>query len=322
MFQSLSNFVTQQYRSTVFGVHGYLNFTKSAFLNHSTSFSTTALDVDLTGKTAIVTGANSGLGLSTALTLAKKNAHVVLVCRNRERGQKALELCIQESGNKNIKLEIADLSLPADVKKLAESINYKVDILINNAGVLLNERTLTKDGLENTFATNTLGVYYLTELMIPKLNDSSRIVTVSSGGMYNVPLSTSDLQAESYYEGSLVYAQTKRAEVELTHHWARKYSQFKFYSMHPGWSETPGLQTSLPGFFNTLQKQLRTPDQGADTIVWAAISDEVLKCANGSFLFDRQVANEHVTLGNTAVSVDVVNDLVTNLDDTISKVLK
>jgi dehydrogenase/reductase SDR family protein 12 len=109
--------------------------------------------------------------------------------------------------------------------------------MANSKGVLLNDRTETDKGLEATFATNTLGVYHLTELLMPKLQASGRgrVVNVSSGGMYNVKLSSADLECKAQkYAGEIVYAQTKRAEVELAKYWAAKYPDVRFHSMHPG----------------------------------------------------------------------------------------
>jgi dehydrogenase/reductase SDR family member 12 len=103
--------------------------------------------------------------------------------------------------------------------------------------------------------------------------------------MYNVGLSTDDLESKKSYSGELAYSQTKRAEVELTSKWAKLYPSVNFYSMHPGWSHTPGVQKSLPSFFAAMESRLRTPEQGADTIVWAAASQEVISIPNGSFLF-------------------------------------
>lgn len=132
----------------------------------------------------------------------------MLVCRNAEAGEKT-RAEIQPLTQSKVSLELVDLSRPLQIQALASRLEH-VDILVNNAGVLLSKRTLTPEGLETTFATNTLGVYYLTELLMPVLEKAKgRVITVSSGGMYNVPLSISDLQSETSYNGETAYAQTK-----------------------------------------------------------------------------------------------------------------
>ncbi|KAL3898518.1 MAG: hypothetical protein SGCHY_002690 [Lobulomycetales sp.] len=134
--------------------------------------------------------------------------------------------------------------------------------------------------------------------MLPTLNKTpgSRIVTVSSGGMYTSKLDPTKLQmGRDTYDGVKAYADHKRAQVELTNYWAEENPAVLVYSMHPGWSDTPGVQTALPQFRQSLGSSLRTSEQGADTIVWAAVSDEVAEIApTGSFLFDRQVASQHL----------------------------
>ncbi|KAI8908515.1 dehydrogenase/reductase SDR family member 12-like protein [Gorgonomyces haynaldii] len=302
------------YRSLVFAIDGSVHFTNAGFERSKKRFNPDALKVSLKGKTAIVTGANAGLGKTTAIELLKLGARVIMVCRNPKSVQVKEEL----SAFGQVDLEIVDMSIPREIKQFAQRAP-KVDILVNNAGVLLNERQETKNGIETTFATNTLGVYYLTELLIPKLNPKARVVTVSSGGMYNVGLSVDDLEAKNKYDGTLQYAQTKRAEVELTKLWSLKHPQFYFYSMHPGWSDTPGVSKSLPTFKQYYNSLLRTPEQGADTIVWASASEEVLNVPNGAFLFDRQETSPHVTFGNTERDPRLVEELVSKLQEYITK---
>eukprot|EP00842_Homolaphlyctis_polyrhiza_P000364 jgi/Hompol1/1328/HPOL_005564-RA len=282
------------FRATLFGSYGLFEFTKAGFERASKSFTPHALDVDLKGKTAIVTGANSGLGKETALALAQRGATVVMVCRNPQTGASVREELVAATKNSDIKLSVVDVSRPKEIKAFVDSFqkdNKHLDILINNAGVLLNERQETPDGIETTFATNTLGVFVMTKLLLPTLTATpgSRVINVSSGGMYNARLSTDDLESKSSYSGELAYAQTKRAEVELTTKWAHVHPSITWYSMHPGWSHTAGVEKSLPGFFSAMQSRLRSAAQGADTIVWAAISKEVVEhCPNGSFLFGKK----------------------------------
>ncbi|KAM9330233.1 retinol dehydrogenase 11-like [Gastrophryne carolinensis] len=140
---------------------------------------------DLTGKTAIVTGANTGIGKCVARDFARRNGRVILACRSRERGQKALEEIQKETGNQNVILEILDTSSMASVRAFAERIlrqEKRLDILVNNAGASGMPRSITSEGLENTFATNHLGPFLLTNLLVGLMKRSapSRIVFLSS----------------------------------------------------------------------------------------------------------------------------------------------
>jgi dehydrogenase/reductase SDR family protein 12 len=121
-----------------------------------------------------------------------------------------------------------------------------IDILVNNGGALLNDYKLTPDGLESSFAANTLGTYYLTTLVIPSLKEGSRIITVSSGGMLTSRLSADVIdKGEAKHDGVKAYSLSKRAQVELTNFWAKANPNLHIYSMHPGWCDTPGSHYAL-----------------------------------------------------------------------------
>ncbi|KAJ3279351.1 Dehydrogenase/reductase SDR member 12, partial [Blyttiomyces sp. JEL0837] len=241
MFES----VAVLYRASLFSVGGYKDFSKYGFIANSAKFTPGALDVDLKGRVAIVTGANNGLGKSVALELAKRGATVHMLCRDETRGKAARDEIINESKNENVILQIVDISRPSQLKSFVErfeasssstTVKGPVNILVNNAGILPSERSETPDGIESTFATNTLGGFYLTELLVPMLekSDDPRVINVASGGMYNKKLDVTDLHfTKGKFDGTLAYAQTKRQQVELTEHWARKYPKIRFYSMHP-----------------------------------------------------------------------------------------
>ena len=159
------------------------------------------LAVDLTGKVCMITGANGGLGFAASQQLAQRGATIYMIARSQDKGEAAREEIIKTTGNRNIFLELADLSNLADVRELVERFQQKanrLDVLINNAGVLLSERQLSDDGIELTFATNVLGSFLLSQLLIPLMEQSSpaRIIFVSSGGMYTRKLNVNDLQFE------------------------------------------------------------------------------------------------------------------------------
>ena len=257
------------------------------------------IDVDLKGRVALVTGATSGLGRSTAESLARLGAKVIMVGRNPEKTARVAEAIIRESGNREVRTEITDLSSMAEIRALAARLEAPIHLLVNNAGVLLPERRETEEGFETTFATNLLGHFLLTELLIDKLEAPARIINVSSGGMYTQRIRVKDLQMErGRYDGTVAYARTKRAQVILTEIWAERLRDrgIVVHSMHPGWADTPGVSDSLPIFYKLTKPFLRTPEQGADTIVWLCASPEAAR-TTGLFWHDRKPRPTHRSKG-------------------------
>uniref|UniRef100_A0A7N0ZSZ5 Dehydrogenase/reductase SDR family member 12 n=2 Tax=Kalanchoe fedtschenkoi TaxID=63787 RepID=A0A7N0ZSZ5_KALFE len=314
-------FLVKTWRSAAFGLYGYLNFTKSGFVDHSKKFAPEDMQVRIDGKNCLVTGANSGIGFATAKGLAERGGNVYLICRNRERGETAASEIRSITGNQNVYLEVCDISSVSEVKSFASRFSSKdtpVHVLVNNAGILEQQRITTSEGFELNFAVNVLGTFSMTELMLPLLEKAApdaRVITVSSGGMYTSPL-TRDLQYSGpKFNGVEQYARNKRLQVALTEKWANLYDSkgIGFYSMHPGWADTPGVAKSLPGFSKSLSGNLRTSDEGADTVIWLAIQPKE-KLKSGSFYFDRAEAPKHLkfaaTGGHSAALIDdIINDL-------------
>jgi dehydrogenase/reductase SDR family member 12 len=275
------------------------SFDRTGFKIHSLRFQPEDLDVDLSNRRCLVTGANSGIGFETALALADLGADVVLLCRNRERGEQALERVRSETGNRRVSLELLDVSDLASVRaagaRLAEA---PVDVLVHNAGALPDERVETVDGLELTLATHVVGPFLLTRLLRPRLLESKdgRVIWVSSGGMYTRRLSLQDPNWEQRsYDGVVAYAETKRAQVVLAELWAEELagSSVVVNAMHPGWADTPAVQSSLPRFHRLTRSILRTPAEGADTAVWLAASPAA-RAWSGRFFFDREPRSTHL----------------------------
>jgi dehydrogenase/reductase SDR family member 12 len=282
-------------------VPGLVGFTNVGYRWHKRNWK--PLAVSLRERTVVVTGATSGLGRAAASQLADLGARVILVGRDPDKAEATRREIVATTGNDNVAVALADLSLLADVRKLAKRLLKEpcIHVLVNNAGVLLNQRTTTAEGNETTLATNLLAPYLLTQMLLPRLRESapSRIISVSSGGMYATGLALDDLQyAKSAYDGSRAYARTKRALVVLTEIWAGqlKDSGVVVHAMHPGWADTPGVAGSLPAFHTITRRLLRTAEQGADTVTWLAAAPEAAK-VSGVFWLDREPHTTHVFPG-------------------------
>jgi dehydrogenase/reductase SDR family protein 12 len=288
-----------------------LSYTRLGYALRQSAWKASDLDVDMTGQVCLVTGATSGLGLVTAEGLARLGAAVYMLARNEGKGKWVREGIIRRTGNENVHLEIADLGSLASVRDFAARFldrERRLDVLINNAGVLLSERELSVDGFELSFATNVLGPFLLTTLLIPLLEAGapSRIINVSSGGMYAQKLDVEDLQFERKpFNGVTAYAQAKRAQVILTELWAEKLvgSGITVNAMHPGWADTPGVRTSIPRFHRLARRGLRTPEQGADTIIWLAVAESVAG-TSGRFWLDRRERGTHLLPGTQSSDRD------------------
>ncbi|PON96274.1 Short-chain dehydrogenase/reductase [Trema orientale] len=313
-------FLLKAWRSSAFGIYGYLNFTKAGFIEHSKKFKAEETEIRIDGKNCIVTGANSGIGYATAEGLASRGATVYMVCRNKERGEAALSKIKSSTGNQNVHLEVCDLSSVGDIKFFASRFSLKdepLHVLVNNAGVLEQNRVTTSEGYELNFAVNVLGTYAMTELLLPSLEKAApdaRVITVSSGGMYTAPL-TKDLQfSDGNFNGVEQYARNKRIQVALTEKWAEVYKNrgVGFYSMHPGWAETPGVNRSLPDFSKSFSGKLRTSEEGADTVTWLALQPKE-KLVSGAFYFDRAEAPKHLMFAATGGSHGLIDSIVENL---------
>ncbi len=254
----------------------------------------------LDGKVVLVTGATSGLGLAAAEGFARLGAAVWLLARSEERGERARQEIVARSGNHDVEVGLCDLSDLKAVRRFTKRFSADVsrlDVLVNNAGALLGERTLSVDGIELTFATNVLGPFLLTNLLTPLLEKSApaRVVNVSSGGMYTQRIHVEDLEsANGAFDGATAYARTKRAQVILTEQWAERLARIGVvvHAMHPGWVDTPGLESSLPRFYGATKWLLRTPQEGADTIVWLGAAAEPARCTGG-FWHDRRERPTH-----------------------------
>jgi NAD(P)-dependent dehydrogenase (short-subunit alcohol dehydrogenase family) len=197
--------------------------------------------VDMTGRVCLVTGGNSGIGKATALGLAKLDATVVIVSRDKDKGEAALLEIRTMSGNKNVDAMVADLSSQDSVRELAHDFRArykKLNVLINNAGVFLPKRVATVDGLEATFATNHLGHFLLTNLLLDELKASApaRIINITSDAHRGTEIDFEDLEGEKKYSGYHAYGQSKLANVLFTYQLAKKLegTGVTVNCLHPG----------------------------------------------------------------------------------------
>ena len=188
-----------------------------------------------------------------------------------------------------------------------------IDVLVNNVGIMLDAPAQTTEGLDRAFATNLLNPYLLTRGLVARglARPDAVIINMSSGGMYTVPLEVAKLAALTPYDGALAYARHKRAQVALTARLARNAAQSdsasRYYVMHPGWVDTPGVETSMPAFHKLLRPLLRTPAEGADTALWLA-ARRPASAAEGIW-FDRALRPAHVFASTrTGDSVDALLD--------------
>jgi dehydrogenase/reductase SDR family member 12 len=272
-----------------------LSFSRPGFRIHALAFRPEDLAVDLSGRRCLVTGANSGIGFETARALAARGAELVLLCRSRERGAEAADRIRADGAGRSVRVEALDVSSLAAVREVGARLAGAgpVDVLVHNAGVLPAERSETAEGLELTWATHVAGPHLLTKLLRPALERSAdaRVVWVSSGGMYARRLRLDDLawRERRPYDGVTAYAETKRAQVVLAELWAERLRDagVLVVSMHPGWADTPAVRSSIPGFHRVTRPILRTPAEGADTVVWLAAAPRA-RIESGRFYFDRE----------------------------------
>ena len=232
------------------------------------------LQADFSGQRWVVSGATGGIGRAIALGAAARGATVLALGRDV---RKLNALVAEATGAGRIQAVPVDLSLMREVARTAGeiAIGGPVDVLVHNVGVMCHEFIRTAEGLERGFATNLLGHWVLDQGLRRggALTAGSAIISMSSGGMYGAALDIEALQATdaASHDGFTAYAQHKRAQVELTHHWNRLGpGQPRAWVMHPGWVDTDGVRSALPGFRKVFKSVLRTADDGADTALWLA----------------------------------------------------
>ncbi len=252
----------------------------------------------LDGRVCVVTGATAGIGREVARELALMRATVVLGCRDEARGQEALRDIIEDSCNNQVSMLPLDLARRASIRAFAAELQERfgqVHVLINNAAVWMDRRQESPDGVEMTWATNVLGPFLLTNLLVGRLKESApaRVINVASKVARGLDLGDPEFKKRTF-DGVAAYAQSKQALRMLTWGWDARHegSRVTFNAVHPGMVNTEITRHSR-GLLGAMARPFfrmfgRTPAQGADTIVWLASADENER-TSGNFWVDRRI---------------------------------
>jgi NAD(P)-dependent dehydrogenase (short-subunit alcohol dehydrogenase family) len=247
--------------------------------------------------TTVITGATSGIGEATAFALAKKGHALYLLVRNVLKGEELKQKLFEETGNKNINIINCDLVDLASVAKAANELKEKlfnIHILINNAGGMFNDFTLSKDGFEMTFALNHLGHFLLTTSLMPLLEKGhARIINVSSD-MHKMGKPNFDsLQNPEKYSAMKAYGNSKLFNIYFTKSIEEKYGEkgVTAYALHPGAVKTSfnaKLKGFLKLFFSLATPFMITPEKGAETSIYLATAPK-LETKNGLYFYKKKV---------------------------------
>lgn len=252
--------------------------------------------VDLRGRAVVMTGATSGLGLVAARQFAHMGATLRIVARNADKAATTCEELRRTAANDDVGYVVADTADLEGLRAAAATLlaeHPKIHVLIHNAGALDDVRHESAQGIEQTVASQVVGPVLLTDLLLPALRaaGNARVLWVSSGGMYSEPLKVDRLEmvAEAY-DGVTAYARAKRAQVTLNELYGERLRNdgIVVHAMHPGWADTPGVARSLPMFRRIVGPLLRTPEEGADTLVWLAVDEHEVPAHTGLFWHDRR----------------------------------
>jgi dehydrogenase/reductase SDR family protein 12 len=308
----------------VVGFYGRFLVSFSAVGYRARALTWQALPAVFTGQTWVVTGATGGIGRAVVEGATKRGATVLALGRSREK----LDTLAREAPGPGRVIPIqTDLSLVADTRRAAADIlarGTRVDVLVNNVGLLLDDLSTTAEGFETSYATNLLTHWVLTDALLQgsALTPQATIIEMSSGGMYNAPLTLDymGMKDPKKYNGVYAYAVHKRGQAELVKYWQQRHgaSGLRCYVMHPGWADTDGVKTAMPNFRRRLRTVLRDAAQGADTALWLAATRPEDKGAE-AFWFDRAPRAAHA-FPHTVKSKYRAEDLAAFLEKEAAKV--
>jgi len=270
--------------------------------------------MDVADKLCVITGGNSGIGKETVRALAHQKAYIVMICRNRERAEAARNEIISDTGHTGIEIMLADLAHQHDVRSVADEIADQfeaVDILINNAGIIADQRRETPEGIERTLAINHLAPFLLTNLLRNQLLHAreARVITVSSevhrmgAGAFNID----DLQLKENYSPMKAYGVSKLCNIMFTHELAKrcKDSSITANCLHPGVVRTQLAEEAnwlMKLFYLIGQPFMRSPRSGAKTSIYLATSDEVQSTSGKYFKNKREAIPASIAYDNSITS--------------------
>ncbi|XP_070708749.1 retinol dehydrogenase 12-like [Pempheris klunzingeri] len=247
----------------------------------------------LDGQTVLITGANTGIGKETAIDLAKRGAKVIMACRDMEKAQAAVKEVIETSGNENVVCMKLDLADSKSIREFAEAINTgepKLNILINNAGVMVCPYGKTADGFEMQIGVNHMGHFLLTHLLLDLIKRSApaRIINVSSMAHTWGSINLDDINSEKSYDKKGAYSQSKLANVLFTRSLAKRLegTGVTTYSLHPGVVQTDLWRHLTPTqqvFMKVVSPFTKNSVQGAQTTIYCAVEPSLEKESGGYY---------------------------------------
>jgi NAD(P)-dependent dehydrogenase (short-subunit alcohol dehydrogenase family) len=257
------------------------------------------------GKVCVVTGANRGLGKATSLGLAKLGATVILICREKVRGEETQAEIREISGNDSVELLLCDLSNLNSVKKLAKDFAFmhkELNVLVNAAAIYTPRRTLTLDGLELMFATNYLGPFLLTNLLLDflKAGSPSRIITLSAPS--TTKLDFENLQGEKHFGALTAFGASKTADLLFTYELARRLdgSGVTANILFPGVMKTD-LMREAPWFAKLITNLIgKSPEKGAEAAIYLASSPNV-EGLTGRFFKGKELSDSNAYSHDQAI---------------------
>jgi NAD(P)-dependent dehydrogenase (short-subunit alcohol dehydrogenase family) len=247
----------------------------------------------MVNKIALITGATDGLGKATALGLVKKNYNVIIAARNVQKGEAVRNELIHTTGNPDVHVMNCDLTSLKSVQELAQKFNSRydhLDLLVNNAGIMLMKRQLTIDGIEQTFGVNHLSHFYLTHLLLDKLkqSDQGRIINVSAFGYKMAKFDASELPKREKYNGMQAYVNSKLCNLYFTFELAEKLKDTKVTvnAYHPGIARTRFGQDNggIFKFISAISSPfIQSPEEATKTAIFLATNNELNKTSGKFF---------------------------------------
>jgi dehydrogenase/reductase SDR family protein 12 len=263
----------------------FWSFDRSGYLRHKQQFKESYHFKK--GSRALITGGTSGIGEAASIELAKQGVNVTATGRSKLKGDQLLK------SYPEITFSSTDMAEWSTFDALVNQVE-ELDYLVLNAGGMPNDFVTNQQGIELQFASQLFGHYILAKKLLAakKLKKGARIVWVTSGGMYLKALNIKAIFQNNRYDKIENYANVKRAQVTLLPFFKNEFPDQTVTAMHPGWAATPGVEESMPTFSKFMKGRLRTPLEGADTILWLLGTKEVIN--SGALYFDRMEVSPHM----------------------------